>query len=223
MSNRGLFITFEGVDGVGKTTQAEHLRDYLAQTTSLQDYLGVQRQPVLLTVEPGCTGLGWEIRPLLLDPAGPRIGKRAEALLFAADRAQHVAEKILPALEKGQTVICDRYTDSTLAYQAGGRELDARDVEWLNEWATGGLQPDRTYLLDMEPKDRRLTGEVDRLEGQCFEFQNRVRRKFLDLAKQYPERIMVLDGSLGRSQVEKLIRADVDRILAERASAERLA
>lgn len=212
----GLFITFEGVDGVGKTTQAERLRDYLTQTTSLQDYLGVQRPTVLLTVEPGCTGLGWEIRPLLLDPAGPRMGKRAETLLFEADRAQHVAEKIRPALKKGQTVVCDRYTDSTVAYQCGGRGLDEGDIEWLNEWATGGLQPDRTYLLDMEPKERRLTDEVDRLEGQSFEFQNRVRRKFLDLAKQHPERIMVLDGSLSRDEVWKLIKADVDRILAER-------
>ncbi|MBQ5557974.1 MAG: dTMP kinase [Aeriscardovia sp.] len=219
---RGLFITFEGVDGVGKTTQAERLRDYLTQPTALQDYLDVPRPTVLLTAEPGGTPLGEKIRQLLLDPSS-RMGKRAETLLFAADRAQHVAEVIKPALEKGQTVICDRYTDSTVAYQVGGRELDEGDVERLNMWATQGLQPDRTYLLDMNPLDRRLTGEVDRLEGQCFEFQNRVRRKFLDLAKQYPERIMVLDGSLSREQVWTLIKGDVDRILAERASAERLA
>ena len=220
---RGLFITFEGVDGVGKTTQAERLRDYLTQPTALQDYLDVPRPTVLLTVEPGGTPLGEKIRQLLLDPSGPRMGKRAETLLFAADRAQHVAERIRPALEKGRTVICDRYTDSTVAYQAGGRGLDARDVERLNMWATQGLEPDRTYLLDMNPLDRRLTGEVDRLEGQSFEFQNRVRQKFLDLAKQYPERIMVLDGSLSREQVWTLIKADVDQIMAERASAERLA
>ena len=219
---RGLFITFEGVDGVGKTTQAERLRDYLTQLTALQDYLGVPRPTVLLTAEPGGTPLGEKIRQLLLDPSS-RMGKRAETLLFAADRAQHVAEVVKPALEEGQTVVCDRYADSTVAYQCGGRELDAGDVERLNEWATGGLQPDRTYLLDMEPKDRRLTGEVDRLEGQSFEFQNRVRQKFLDLAKQYPERIMVLDGSLSREQVWTLIKADVDQIMAERASAERLA
>ena len=216
---RGLFITFEGVDGVGKTTQAERLRDYLTQPTALQDYLDVPRPTVLLTVEPGGTPLGEKIRQLLLDPSGPRMGKRAETLLFAADRAQHVAERIRPALEKGRTVICDRYTDSTVAYQAGGRGLDARDVERLNMWATQGLEPDRTYLLDMNPLDRRLTGEVDRLEGMCFEFQNRVRQKFLDLAKQYPERIMVLDGSLSREQVWTLIKADVDQIMAERASA----
>ena len=216
---RGLFITFEGVDGVGKTTQAERLRDYL--TERLYTPAPCVVTDCLLTSEPGGTPLDEKIRQLLLDPSS-RMGKRAETLLFEADRAQHVAEVIKPALEKGRTVICDRYTDSTLAYQVGGRELDARDIERLNEWATQGLQPDRTYLLDMEPKDRRLTGEVDRMEGQSFEFQNRVRQKFLDLAKQYPERIMVLDGSLSRSQVEKLIRADVDRMLAERASADPL-
>ena len=217
MSKRGLFITFEGVDGVGKTTQAKLLKDYLEN--NCRYYSRHPWKPVLLTAEPGGTPLGEKIRQLLLDPSS-RMGKRAETLLFAADRAQHVAEVIQPALEKGRTVICDRYTDSTLAYQAGGRELGMGNMEWLNEWATQGLQPDRTYLLDMNPMDRRLSGEIDRLEQESSEFQDRVRNKFLDLAKQYPERIMVLDGSLSRNQVEKLIRADVDRILAERASAE---
>lgn len=220
MFKRGLFITFEGVDGVGKTTQAKRLKDYLTQPIALQDYLNVHRPPVLLTAEPGGTPLGETIRQLLLDPAGPHIGMRAEALLYAADRAQHVAEVIKPALEEGRTVICDRYTDSTVAYQAGGRGLDAGDIGRLNEWATGGLKPDRTYLLDLAPSSRRLTERKrDRLEQESSEFQDRVRQKFLDLAAQYPERIMVLDGSLSRDQVEKLIRADVDRILAERASA----
>lgn len=215
---RGLFITFEGVDGSGKTTQAQCLRDYLAQTTSLQDYLDVQRQPVLLTAEPGCTSLGETIRQLLLDPYS-RMGKRAETLLFEADRAQHVAEVIKPALEQGRTVICDRYTDSTVAYQAGGRELDAEDVEWLNDWATQGLEPDRTYLLDLEPKERRLTGEVDRLEGMAFEFQNRARETFLDLASKYSNRILVVDAAQSKDDVWETIKTDVDRILAERASA----
>lgn len=218
---RGLFITFEGVDGVGKTTQAKLLKDYLER--NCRYYSRHPWQEVLLTAEPGGTPLGETIRQFLLDPCGPRMGKRAETLLFAADRAQHVAEVIKPALEEGRTVICDRYTDSTLAYQAGGRELGMGNMEWLNEWSTQGLQPDRTYLLDMNPMDRRLSGEIDRLEQESSEFQNRVRNKFLDLAAQYPERIMVLDGSLSRSQVEKLIRADVDRILAERASADPLA
>ena len=217
---RGLFITFEGVDGVGKTTQAKLLKGYLEN--NCRYYSRHPWEPVLLTAEPGGTPLGEKIRQLLLDPSS-RMGKRAETLLFAADRAQHVAEVIKPVLEKGRTVICDRYTDSTIAYQAGGRELDTGDIERLNEWSTGGLQPDRTYLLDLAPSSRRLTGEVDRLEGMAFEFQNRVRQKFLDLAKQYPERIMVLDGSLSRDQVQDLIKADVDRILAERASSERLA
>lgn len=215
MTGKGLFITFEGVDGVGKTTQAKLLKDYLEN--NCRYYSRHPWEPVLLTAEPGDTPLGEKIRRLLLDPDGPRIGKKAEAFLYAADRAQHVSETIRPALEQGRTVICDRYTDSTLAYQVGGRALPSDAIEWLNEWATNGLQPDRTYLLDMNPKDRRLTERKrDRLEQESSEFQDRVRQKFLDLAKQYPERIMVLDGSLSRSQVEKLIRADVDRILAER-------
>lgn len=217
--NRGLFITFEGVDGVGKTTQAELLADYLTQTTSLQDYLGVPRPPVLLTREPGGTPLGESLHRLLLDPSSPRIGKRAEALLYAADRAQHVAEIIRPALEHNETVVCDRYTDSTIAYQVGGRGLDEGDIEWLNEWTTGGLQPDRTYLLDMEPKERRLVGDVDRLEGESIEFQNRVRQTFLNLAEQYPDRILVVDASQSVEKVWEVIKKDVDRILAERASA----
>lgn len=211
---RGLFITFEGVDGSGKTTQAERLADYLNQSTALQDYLDVQRQDVLLTYEPGGTDLGGEIRGLLLAPDGPRIGRRAETLLYEADRAQHVAEVIKPALEKGQTVICDRCTDSTVAYQCGGRGLDRRDIERLNMWATGGLEPDRTYLLDMEPKDRRLVGEVDRLEGESAEFQNRVRQTFLDLAKQYPDRILVVDASQSREKVWATIKTDVDSLLS---------
>lgn len=216
---RGLFITFEGVDGVGKTTQAKRLKNYLEN-----QYQAVRwNSDVLLTAEPGGTPLGEKLRQLLLDPAGPRIGKKAEAFLYAADRAQHVSETILPALEKGQTVVCDRYTDSTVAYQYGGRALQSDAIEWANEWATGGLQPDRTYLLDMNPLNRRLAGDVDRLEQESLEFQERVCREFHALASQYPERIMVLDGSLSREQVWMLIKADVDRILAERAAADPLA
>lgn len=213
---RGLFITFEGVDGVGKTTQAERLRDYLTQTTSLQDYLDVQRPTVLSTAEPGGTSLGESVRDLLLAPDGPHIGRRAETLLYEADRAQHVAETIKPALEEGATVVCDRFTDSTIAYQCGGRGLDRRDVEWLNMWATGGLQPDRTYLLDMEPKERRLVGDVDRLEGESVVFQNRVRQKFLDLAEKYSDRILVVDASQKVGDVWMTIKADVDRLLSAR-------
>lgn len=211
---RGLFITFEGVDGSGKTTQARRLRDYLTQTTSLEDYMDVPRPAVLLTREPGGTPLGETIRRLLLDPSSPRIGKCAEALLYAADRAQHVAEIIRPALERGETVICDRYTDSTVAYQAGGRELGRQDIHWLDEWASQGLQPDRTYLLDMKPKDRRLVGDVDRLEGESLEFQNRVREKFLKLAEQYPDRILVVGASQREEDVWNVIKTDVDRLLA---------
>ena len=149
----GLFISFEGVDGVGKTTQVERLRDYLEAAG----------REVVVTREPGGTALGGSLRQLLLrepgdaaEADGADIAPRAEALIFAADRAQHVAEVVCPALERGAVVITDRYLDSSLAYQAGGRELTADDVRGLSMWATGGLMPVRTYLLDMDR--RRRTG-----------------------------------------------------------------
>ena len=215
---RGLFITFEGVDGVGKTTQAQRLRDYLS----------AQGLTVVMTREPGGTPLGEAIRRLLLDPSAPHIGKRAEALLYSADRAEHVADVIRPALERGECVISDRYTDSFVGYQGGGRELSRRDIERLNEWATDGLQPDRTYLLDMAPtakyKYLEKTGhrcfavsrETDRLEAEPNPFQNRARQVFLDLADHHPDRIAVIDASRGIDEVWSAIRTDVDALLATR-------
>lgn len=135
----GLFVSFEGVDGAGKTTQVERLRTYLTE----------RGRTVVVTREPGGTELGVQLRQILLH--GGDIAPRAEALLFAADRAQHVAQVITPALERGAVVITDRYLDSSLAYQAGGRELTAGDVRDLSMWATGGLLPRRTYLLDIDP------------------------------------------------------------------------
>ncbi|MEE1324980.1 MAG: dTMP kinase, partial [Bifidobacteriaceae bacterium] len=118
---RGLFLTFEGVDGIGKTTQAQRLRDYLS----------AQGLTVVMTREPGGTPLGEAVRRLLLEPSAPHIGKRAEALLYSADRAEHVTDVIRPALERGECVISDRYTDSFVSYQGGGRELSRRDIERL--------------------------------------------------------------------------------------------
>lgn len=207
---RGLFITFEGVDGVGKTTQAQRLRDYLS----------AQGLTVVMTREPGGTPLGGAIRRLLLDPSAPHIGKRAEALLYSADRAEHVADVIRPALERGECVISDRYTDSSVGYQGGGRELSRRDIERLSEWATDGLQPDRTYLLDMDPAAARrrfaVSRETDRLEAEPNPFQNRARRAFLDLAERHQDRIAVIDASRGIDEVWSAIRTDVDALLATR-------
>ena len=138
---KGLFISFEGIDGVGKTTQVEALSKHLQS-------LGLE---VVVTREPGGTSLGKELREILLH--GSNVSSRTEALLFAADRAQHVAEVILPALKRGAVVITDRYIDSSLAYQSGGRELTMNDIRDLSEWATSSLWPDRTYLLDMNAED----------------------------------------------------------------------
>ena len=144
MDMQGIFISFEGVDGAGKTTQVERLRAFCEE----------RGREVVVTREPGGTQLGRAIRRLLLNgvpDTAADIAPQAEALLFAADRAQHVAEVIRPALARGAVVITDRYLDSSLAYQAGGRELTADEIRSLSMWATGGLLPERTYLLDMDP------------------------------------------------------------------------
>ena len=160
---QGTFISFEGVDGVGKTTQVERLRAYVES----------QGRECVVTREPGGTALGVAIRKMLLHGVDTGdendcadIAPRTEALLFAADRAQHVAEVILPALQRGAVVITDRYLDSSLAYQAGGRELTAAEIRNLSMWATNGLLPERTYLLDMDPAQShaRLQHAEDRME-----------------------------------------------------------
>ena len=220
----GLFISFEGVDGVGKTTQVGRLRDYALS-------LGYD---VVVTREPGGTPLGRALRQLLLHgvPSGadgdtaaaPQpspaadIAPRAEALIFAADRAQHVAEKIRPALERGAVVITDRYLDSSLAYQAGGRELTPAEIRNLSLWATDNLLPERTYLLDMDPAQshERLTHSADRMEAAGDDFQKRTRRAFLDLAQAEPERFLVVDAARSVEEVWRTIRADVDAVLARR-------
>lgn len=209
----GLFISFEGVDGVGKTTQATRLREHALS-------LGFE---VVVTREPGGTPLGKALRQLLLHgvPEGAAdIAPRAEALIFAADRAQHVAEKIRPALERGTVVITDRYLDSSLAYQAGGRELTPAEIRDLSLWATNGLLPDRTYLLDMDPSrsHERLTHSADRMESAGGDFQQRTRNAFLELAQSEPDRFRVVDAARTVDEVWDVIRADFDALLASRTA-----
>lgn len=207
--HQGIFISFEGVDGVGKTTQVNRLRDEL-------EAMG---REVVVTREPGGTALGTAIRRLLLHgvPAESADGEacadiapRTEALLFAADRAQHVAEVIRPALERGAVVITDRYCDSSLAYQAGGRELTAAEIRSLSMWATDGLLPVRTYLLDMDPalSHTRLDHDEDRMEATGSAFQRRTRQAFLDLAAREPNRFRVIDASGTVEEVWQAIRED---------------
>ncbi|WEV74175.1 dTMP kinase [Bifidobacterium sp. ESL0798] len=201
----GVFISFEGVDGVGKTTQVERLKHYVEE-------LG---REVVVTREPGGTELGVALRQLLLH--GGDIAPRTEALLFAADRAQHVAEIIRPALARGAVVISDRYIDSSLAYQAGGRELTQEEVRKLSLWATNNLLPERTYLLDMDPavSHDRLDHSEDRMESAGDGFQQRTRQAFLDLAAAERSRFKVIDAAKPIDEVWSQIRADADGLLAD--------
>ena len=178
-SRGGLFIALEGGEGAGKTTQARMLAIWLRE----------QGFDVVNTREPGATKVGMRLRGLLLDTAHAGMSPRAEALMYAADRAQHVAEVISPALDRGAIVITDRYIDSSLAYQGAARGLQAEDVAWLSRWATDGLMPDLTILLDLPPQLGlgRRTRSLDRLEAESSEFHERVRAGFLDLARREPE------------------------------------
>jgi len=186
-AHTGLFIALEGGEGAGKTTQARMLAIWLRE----------QGFDVITTREPGATKVGMRLRALLLDTAHAGMSPRAEALMYAADRAQHVDEVISPALARGAVVITDRYVDSSLAYQGAARGLAAEDVGWLSQWATGGLTPDLTILLDLPPADglTRRTRSADRLESEPWQFHERVRAGFLDLARRDPGRYLVLDAT----------------------------
>ena len=182
---QGLFITFEGTDGCGKTTQIGLLKDYYEK----------QGRTVLLTREPGAKGLGMELREILLNYKGD-VSPVCESFLFLADRAQHVDMIIKPAIARGEIVLCDRHTDSTLAYQGYGRELDIEQIKMLNNIATSGLKPDLTFVfdIDIETAQKRVGKDKDRMESAGIEFFKRVRNGYLDIAKQEPERVKVLDG-----------------------------
>lgn len=199
MASSGLFIAFEGGDGAGKSTQVRMLAEALAAGGG----------DVLTTREPGGTPVGGAIREVLLH--GDHVAPRAEALLFAADRAHHVETVVLPALERGATVLTDRYMDSSIAYQAAARGLDADQVRGLSLWATGGLVPHLTVLLDVDAgTGRGRRGEVhDRLESEGSDFHDRVRQGFLDLASAEPERYVVLDAALDTDLLHERVLAAV--------------
>lgn len=190
-----MFIAFEGGDGAGKTTQIELLRARLVD----------DGRDVVVTREPGGTDLGTSIRQVLLH--GDSIAPRAEALLFAADRAHHVATVVRPALGRDAVVLQDRYIDSSVAYQGAGRELDPAEIKRLSLWATEELLPDLTVLLDVTPQDGRARrGAVhDRLESEQDDFHARVREHYLQLAAQDPGRYLVIDASLPRDEIAAII------------------
>jgi dTMP kinase len=205
----GVFIAFEGGEGVGKTTQIRLLGGWLREH-------GVATTE---TREPGATPLGAKIRALLLGVEEAAPSPRSEALLFAADRAHHVDTVIRPALEGGRVVLTDRYVDSSLAYQGAGRSLPVDEVRRLSQWATGGLRPDLTVLLDVDPEiglrrvDERAA--ADRLEQESLEFHHRVRKAFHSLAEASPGRYLVISADSPPEEIAVKVRTAVLALLAE--------
>ncbi len=193
----GFFLSLEGGDGCGKSTQIKLLGKHLKKN----------KVPHLLTGEPGGTKLGASLTRLLLDPKRGGMAARAELFLYLADRAQHVDEIILPALNQGKLVVTSRYADATVAYQAYGRGLPLGEILAADELAAGGLVPDLTVLLDVDPAAglKRLRGKTDRLEGEKLEFHQRVRHGYNMLVKAEPGRIKLVDASLPVGKVHQQI------------------
>jgi dTMP kinase len=220
MGDPGRLIAFEGVEGAGKSTQLELLRQVLEGRRGPGDRrsgppMGRPRE-VVVTREPGGTAAGERVRALLLDPE-VELDPRAEALLFAAARAELVAEVIRPALERGAVVLSDRYLDSSLAYQGGARGLGRGPVEAVNRFATGGLLPDLVVLLDLDPADglARRARDPDRIEAQDIDFHRRVREAFRDLAAADPGRFAVIDATAPVPEVATRVQAAVLALLEE--------
>lgn len=199
---QGLFITFEGPDGCGKTTQMKLLAEYFEK----------KGKEVVLTREPGGKGLGEKVREILLNYDG-EVSDRCESFLFLADRAQNIDIIVNPAVKEGKIVLCDRHIDSTVAYQGYGRGLNIDRINMLNNLATNGKKPDLTLVfdVDVETSMKRVGKEKDRMESAGIDFHNRVRKGYLELAKHEPKRIKVLDATKSIEEIHK----DVINILAE--------
>ena len=194
--SKGKFITFEGLDGCGKTTQIKLLDEYLKS----------KGYKTLLTREPGAKGLGEKLREILLNYEGD-VSSTCESFLFLADRAQHVDCIIKPALESGTIVLCDRHTDSTVAYQGYGRGLDIEKIKYLNNVAVSGLKPDLTIVfdIDIETSNLRVGRKKDRMESSGEAFFNRVRQGFLEIAKEEPERVKLIDSKASIEDIHKKV------------------
>lgn len=210
---RGLFITFEGPDGAGKTTQLKLLADFL---------IG-QGYDVVTTREPGGTPISDKIRNILLDPNHKELTDQTEILLYAASRAQLVHETILPALNRKKIVLCDRFIDASIAYQAYGLEINRKIVEEINRFASSGLRPDRTYLLNISPESGRkrlidrnrkqLNGGLDRIEQKGLEYHQRVQNGFLTLAGEQADRILTIDADVPQETIFQMIKEDIKHLL----------
>lgn len=198
------FIGFEGGEGAGKSTQEARLAEHLT----------ARGHTVVRTREPGGTPAAEAIRGIVLDPLYIGMDARAEALLFAAARGEHVARVIRPALDRGDVVLCDRYIDSSIAYQGIGRDLGAGVVRELSLWATAGLLPDLTIVLDIDPViGLSRVSEPDRLEAEPMAYHQKVRRGFLDLAAERPDAYLVVDASQGVDEIAGIIRSRVDALM----------
>lgn len=195
---KGLFITFEGIEGCGKTTQAELLADYFRQ----------QGREVLLTREPGGPKISESIRKILLSKDNFEMLPETEMLLYMASRSQHTGEWIIPAIESGKDVISDRYYDSSIAYQGTARKIERNIIDIIIKYATFGLRPDLTFLIDL-PAEKGLSrlkiGQVDRLEQESLEFHNKVREGFLKIAESEKKRYIVIDGNKTVEGIHKII------------------
>ena len=205
---KGRFVTFEGGEGAGKSTNLEYVRERLAAA-------GI---PLLLTREPGGTALGEQIRTLLLSPDNRGMSSDAELLLMFAARAEHLQRVIIPALQRGTWVLCDRFTDATYAYQGGGRGIPSARIAALEDWVQGGLQPDMTILFDL-PVATGLQragqrGELDRFEQEQISFFEAVRANYRDRACQHPRRFRVVDAALELDAVRQQLDAVLDELLA---------
>lgn len=200
---QGLFITFEGPDGCGKTTQMNLLAQYFEK----------KGKKVVLTREPGGKGLGEKVREILLNYNG-EVSDRCESFLFLADRAQNIDIIVKPAVEQGEIVLCDRHIDSTVAYQGYGRGLDINEINMLNNLATGGKKPDLTLVfdVDVETSMKRVGKEKDRMESAGIDFHNRVRNGYLELAKQEPTRIKVLDATKTIEEIHEKVIEIVEKL-----------
>ena len=209
---QGLFITFEGIEGCGKTSQTKLLNDYL--TTSGHD--------VIMTREPGGTPISEAIRELLLSNDSVNMHPHTELLLYLASRAQHVSEVMKPALEKGRVVICDRFADSTFVYQCFVRGINKEIVETMNNFAVGDMHPDVTFVLDVEPEEglkramlrnQKHSRGRDRIESESIDFHNRVREGYLKLAQEYPERVYLIKTDKDKNEVHEEIKKVVDKFI----------
>jgi dTMP kinase len=209
---RGIFIVFEGVEGAGKGTQLELARTYIQS----------QGRDVVVTREPGGTGFGDALREVILDPTAGRVHPRAEALVFAAARTQLVSAVIRPALDEGKVVLCDRFVDSSVAYQGYARGVGEQDILTLNAWATEGLFPDLVVLLHIEPEEglRRAGTSPDRFEGEELGFHAKVADAYLKIAEEHPDRFHVIDASGTPEEVHRRVRAALDRVLGPEAERE---